>query len=113
MISAKECGEYIDILTVYLKAIDQQYVEDLPANILRDCFEKANELERLKQIDRCDGNMLQFGLEYFSDARNIDNNGKFEGFDLTDASQGPEFHKDNEYHEQVIDKANQCKDSNS
>ena len=36
--------------------------------------------------------MLEFSIEYFSDARNPDNDGNWDGFDVTDVSEAPAFH---------------------
>src|SRR5690606_36988728 len=36
--------------------------------------------------------LLYFAWEYFSDIRNPDNDGNWEGFDITDVSQAPTFH---------------------
>jgi predicted phage terminase large subunit-like protein len=66
----------------------------LPSDIIADYFEKATELERLERIQRCEGSLLEFSIEYFSDARNEGNDGNWEGFDITDVNQAPEFHKD-------------------
>jgi predicted phage terminase large subunit-like protein len=93
-LSAAERAEYIAIYTEYLDAIDEQYGDDLPAGILATYFEKSAEYERLRRIDRCEGNLLEFALEYFSEAHNPGNDGNWEGFDITDASQAPAFHSE-------------------
>src|SRR5690606_8466743 len=51
------------------------------------------ELERLERIHRCEGNLLEFSIEYFSEARNPENDGNWEGFDLTDVSEAAQFHR--------------------
>lgn len=49
---------------------------------------------KIERVRRCEGNLLEFSLEYFSEARNPGNNGNWDGFDLTDVSQAPEFHRE-------------------
>jgi predicted phage terminase large subunit-like protein len=93
-LSAPERKELIDVFTEYLSALDERYGNDLPSDIIIDYFEKATELERLKRIHRCEGNLLEFALEYFSEARNAENDGNWEGFDITDVDQAPAFHKE-------------------
>lgn len=43
---------------------------------------------------RCEGDLLEFSLEYFSEARNPGNDGNWEGFDIADADQAADFHKE-------------------
>lgn len=43
---------------------------------------------------RCEGDLLEFSLEYFSEARNPGNDGNWEGFDIVDADQAADFHKE-------------------
>lgn len=93
-ISAAERKELIDVYTEYLDVIDAKYGADLPADIIGDYFERATELERLKRIHRCDGNLLEFSIEYFSDARNPENDGNWDGFDVTKVEEAPTFHRE-------------------
>jgi predicted phage terminase large subunit-like protein len=64
----------------------------LPSDIIADYFEKATELERLNRIHRCEGNLLEFSIEYFSEARNAENDGNWDGFDVTRVEEAPTFH---------------------
>ncbi|MFW5434345.1 phage terminase large subunit [Paenibacillus apiarius] len=57
-------------------------------------FEKAEELERLERIHRCETNLIEFALEYFSEARNPGNDGNWDGFDITCYEEAPEFHRE-------------------
>jgi predicted phage terminase large subunit-like protein len=66
----------------------------MPGETQSDYYEKAVELERLERIHRCEGNLLEFSIEYFSDARNPDNDGNWDGFDVTTIDQAPDFHKE-------------------
>lgn len=59
-----------------------------------DYLDKAAELERLERIQRCDGNQLEFALEYFSESRNSGNPGNWDGFDITSVADAPAFHRD-------------------
>lgn len=93
-ISAKERKELIEIYTEYLDVIDAKYGADLPVDLIGDYFDKATELERLKRIHRCDGNLLEFSIEYFSDARNPENDGNWDGFDVTRVEEAPTFHRE-------------------
>src|SRR5699024_10422457 len=46
----------------------------------------------LERVERCKGDMLEFAIEYFSEARNPGNPGNWEGFDLTAKDEAAEFH---------------------
>ncbi len=63
-------------------------------DVATDYLEKAEELERLRRIERCETDTLQFAIEYFSDAGNPGNDGNWDGFDVADKSESPEFHKE-------------------
>lgn len=93
-ISANERQELIEVYTEYLDVIDSKYGVDLPADLIAEYFERATELERLKRIHRCDGNLLEFSIEYFSDARNPENDGNWDGFDVTRVEEAPTFHRE-------------------
>lgn len=54
----------------------------------------AAELERLERIQRCETDLIEFALEYFSEARNPGNLGNWDGFDIEDAAGAPEFHRE-------------------
>lgn len=92
----KERTELIETYELYLAEIDADYpdLEDMPEEVALDYLDKAAELERLERIQRCEGNLLEFSIEYFSDARNPDNDGNWEGFDITRVEEAPEFHQE-------------------
>ena len=46
----------------------------------------------MERIHRCEVDTYEFALEYFSEARNPDNPGNWEGFDVTTKENAPEFH---------------------
>lgn len=52
------------------------------------------EYERLERINRCETDLIEFALEYFSEARNPGNDGNWDGFDITGVSEAPEFHRE-------------------
>ncbi|MDI3412535.1 hypothetical protein QKW52_29140 [Bacillus sonorensis] len=86
-----------------MDALDETYGDDIPASEIADYYEKATELERLKRIHRCEGNLLEFSIEYFSDARNPDNDGNWDGFDVTDVSEALSLpRRDLRHHERSI-----------
>lgn len=80
--------EYVDI-------IDGKYpeIEELErAGLLEEYLEQAEELERLERINNCEVDTYEFALEYFSEARNPGNPGNWEGFDVINKEDAPEFH---------------------
>lgn len=76
--------------------LDAEYpdMDTMPTEVMADYIERATELERLKRIHRCEADQLEFAIEYFSDARNPENDGNWDGFDVTDRSESPEFHRE-------------------
>lgn len=93
-ITANERQELIDVYTEYLDGLDKKHGGTIPPDLLEDYFEKSRELERLNRIQRCDGNLLEFSIEYFSDARNADNDGNWDGFDVKRVNDAPTFHRE-------------------
>lgn len=95
-VDTAERTEIIDTYRAYISMLDDEYpdTDDMPGDVLFDYFEKARELERLERIHRCEGNLLEFSIEYFSEARNPENDGNWEGFDLTDVSEAAQFHRE-------------------
>lgn len=91
-LDTEERQEIIEVYKEYLDVIDTEYGENLPDNLIGEYFEKASELKRLQRIHRCEGNLLEFGIEYFSDARNEGNDGNWDGFDISRADEAPGFH---------------------
>lgn len=91
-LDTEERQEIIEVYREYLDVIDTEYGENLPDHLIAEYFEKASELKRLQRIQRCEGNLLEFGIEYFSDARNEGNDGNWDGFDISRADEAPGFH---------------------
>lgn len=69
-------------------------IASLPEEDQRLIDEQVAELERLERINRCERDLLEFSIEYFSEARNPGNDGNWEDFDITDVSQAPDFHRE-------------------
>jgi predicted phage terminase large subunit-like protein len=90
-----ERKELIDVFSQYIDALYDQHgdFDSMPPDVQLDCYDKSKELERLERIHRCEGNLLEFAIEYFG-VRNPDNDGNWEGFDITNVDQAPDFHKE-------------------
>lgn len=93
-VERKERAELIATYTDYIKAVrlrleDGHYVSE---EDLIEVETLMNEVNRLERIHRCEEDTLEFAIEYFSEARNPDNPGNWDGFDITDKSEAPEFH---------------------
>ena len=97
-LSASERKELIDIYAEYIDMLDEKYpsTDDLLSDpdVASDYIEKQNELSRLRRIHRCENDTLQFAIEYFSEAGNPGNDGNWDGFDVEDKSESPEFHRE-------------------
>lgn len=81
----------------YIAVLDAKYpnTDDLvDAGMIEDYIEKRTELERLERIERCDGDSYEFALEYFSESRNPDNFGNWDGFDILRKEDAPKFHRE-------------------
>ena len=53
-----------------------------------------SELRRLERIQRCDGNLLELSIEYFSEARNPGNDGNWDGFEVASIEEAAKFHRE-------------------
>lgn len=95
-ITATERADLIATYSEYLAMLDAEYpdMDVMPAEVMADYIERATELERLRRIHRCESDLLEFAIEYFGDARNPDNDGNWDGFDVADKSQSPAFHRE-------------------
>lgn len=90
----KERSELLEVYDAYFNdVIIPQYGDD-PSDWPEDARDKVPLWLKLERVQRCEGNLLEFALEYFSDARNPENDGNWEGFDITDVSEAPEFHRE-------------------
>lgn len=95
-VERNERAELIATYREYLEVIDERYpnIDDMPADLAVDYVDRAKELQRLERIHRCEQNLLEFSLEYFSEARNPGNAGNWDGFDIANASEAPNFHRE-------------------
>lgn len=89
---AKLIAEYAEIKDEFKAKMDAG--ETFEAEVYQEIDALMDELDRLERIHRCDGDLLAFSLEYFSDAKNAGNDGNWDGFDITKVEQAPEFHRE-------------------
>ncbi|GAA0413141.1 phage terminase large subunit [Paenibacillus motobuensis] len=82
--------------TIYDRETKTFHVElaDLPPDDATEIDAALTEYERLERIHRCETNLIEFALEYFSDARNPGNDGNWDGFDIVDYNEAPAFHRE-------------------
>src|SRR5699024_1997206 len=91
----KERAERLAVYTEYYREhIFPKYGEDTPENWPIEAVERWATYSRLERVHRCMGNLLEFVIEYFSDARNEGNPGNWDGFDLTKKEDAAEFHRE-------------------
>ncbi|MFF2890757.1 phage terminase large subunit [Paenibacillus sp. NPDC057967] len=69
-------------------------IASLPDEVLREIDVATAEYERLDRINRAEDDLLEFALEYFSESRNPGNIGNWDGFDIEDVADMPEFHRE-------------------
>lgn len=95
-VERKERAEIISTYRDYLAVLDERYpsIDDMTAEVLADYFEKTKELERLERIHRCEVDLIEFAIEYFSEAKNPGNAGNWEGFDVAAPDDAAQFHKE-------------------
>ncbi|WP_313960274.1 phage terminase large subunit [Paenibacillus xylanexedens] len=74
--------------------LDGVDIADLSADDTVEIDAQLAEYERLERIHRCETDLIEFALEYFSEARNPGNDGNWDGFDITDAEFAPVFHRE-------------------
>ncbi|WP_404303937.1 phage terminase large subunit [Paenibacillus sp. DP01] len=73
-----------------LKATDTA----VPGELTTAIKAKKDELERLEAIHNSETDLIAFALEYFSEAKNPGNAGNWDGFDITDVDEAPDFHRE-------------------
>ena len=95
-INRKERAELIGIYRTYIEMLDEQYpsLDDMNEYDMAEYLEKTEELERLERVHRCEHDTLEFAIEYFSDVRNPDNDGNWDGFDVKNKEESPKFHRE-------------------
>ena len=93
-ITADKRAELIAEMDSLVNAVIIDDISALPIDFLQEIDVVTAELERLSRIHRCEYDLLEFSLEYFSEARNPGNAGNWDGFDITDVADAPEFHRE-------------------
>lgn len=96
-LNAVKRKELIDVYAEYIAVLDEQFpdVDALAdAGYIEEYLENAQQLERLERIHRCDGNLLEMSIEYFSEARNPGNDGNWEGFEIRKVEEAAKFHRE-------------------
>lgn len=96
-ISRKQRGELIAVYREYIETIDAKYSDIdaiISAGLIGEYHERLTELKRLERIHRCEDDLLEFALEYFSESRNEGNAGNWAGFEITRRDQAAQFHKE-------------------
>ena len=88
-----EREELFAVYDEYFREIFDIYGDD-PTNWPPEACDRFPIYSRLERVRRCEGDLLEFSLEYFSEARNPGNDGNWEGFDIVDADQAADFHKE-------------------
>ncbi|MEH6941668.1 phage terminase large subunit [Bacillus sp. JJ722] len=94
--TATERAEVIAIYREYKQAIDDKYLDigAMDADLMSDYLTACRELARLERIHRCESDLLEFAIEYFSEGCNEGNAGNWEGFDITRREDAAQFHKE-------------------
>lgn len=82
--------ESLKALIDVMLAVSDTLVDDDLAEMSR----LMDELERLERVHKSEVNLVYMAWEYFSEARNPDNAGNWEDFDLPDETRAPQFHKE-------------------
>ena len=77
----------------FFDAIIPTYGDD-PANWPIEAVERWPVYQKLERVRRCEGNLLEFAIEYFGDARNPGNSGNWEGFDVASVDEAADFHRE-------------------
>lgn len=93
----KQRGELIEVYREYIGTVEAKYGDVdgiISAGLIEEYYERLTELTRLERIHRCELDTLAFDIEYFSEAKNPGNAGNWDGFNITDASESPQFHRE-------------------
>ncbi|WP_244908305.1 phage terminase large subunit [Paenibacillus campinasensis] len=81
-------------VVVVVKSLTDDELSALHPDDVAESIAVLSEYERLERIHRCETNLIEFALEYFSEARNPGNDGNWDGFDITSYDEAPEFHRE-------------------
>src|SRR5690625_578925 len=89
-----ERAEQLRIYDEYYREVIFPSYGDDPTNWPIEAVERWAAYSRLERVNRCMGDLLEFAIEYFSEARNEGNPGNWDGFDLTKKEDAAEFHRE-------------------
>lgn len=90
----EERRELLETLDEYFQTVIIPTYGDDISGWPDDELEKFALWSRLERVERCKGDLLEFAIEYFSEARNPGNPGNWDGFDIKDKSEAAEFHRE-------------------
>lgn len=68
--------------------------DSVSAEDAADIERSIDEYARLTRINEGETDLIAFALEYFSETKNPGNAGNWDGFDIEDVAQAPEFHRE-------------------
>lgn len=89
-----ERAEQLRIYDEYYNEVIFPAYGDDPSNWPIEAVERWTTYSRLERVHRCMGDLLEFVIEYFSEARNPGNPGNWDGFDLARKEDAAEFHRE-------------------
>lgn len=90
-----ERAELLDVYKNYIDTVEATYgtIEAIEAaGLLTEYYDRLRIYNRLERVHRCSRDNMEFTLEYFSEARNPNNVGNWEGFDLAHKEEAAAFH---------------------
>ena len=90
-IEEKERKELFEVYKEYFDEIIDKYGDD-PSAWPYEAIDRWSTYAKLERVIRCENDAYEFALEYFSDGRNPENEGNWDGFDIESKSDAPDFH---------------------
>jgi predicted phage terminase large subunit-like protein len=84
----------INEISALIDVLDGVDIVSLSLDDQCEIDEQLAELERLQRIHDGETDLLEFSIEYFSEACNPGNAGNWDGFDIAHISEAPTFHRD-------------------
>ena len=90
-IEEKERKELFEVYKEYFDEIIDKYGDD-PSAWPYEAIDRWPTYAKLERVIRCENDAYEFALEYFSDGRNPENEGNWDGFDIESKSDAPDFH---------------------
>jgi predicted phage terminase large subunit-like protein len=96
-LNATKRKELIEVYAEYIATVDAKYpsIDDIEgAGLLGEYYERLTELRRLERIQRCESDLAEFAIEYFSEHGNPENEGNWDGFEASKPDDLAQFHKE-------------------